>query len=204
MKKVLAGLVALTLAVVALPTAGATVTNDLLAAIDEISAWDPEFAAMAPTAAPASDQQFVAGSQKVTNLAFSGSGEPDPEGGFQHVRVSAHSEADGVDPHGSVRVTFDSPLLPGTTADVKGDVVCLDVVGNQARVGAQLREPHQGNTHVLLRIDDFGNPGPLMGQSPDRVTIAFSTVVDPTICAGTGLILIGEATGNLIVKDDLP
>jgi hypothetical protein len=193
MRKVIAGLLAALAAAIAAPTMYANVIDDLLGAIDEISAWDPEFAAIAPTAAPASDQQFVAGSQKVTQAS----------GNFQHVRVSAHSEAGGVDPHGSVRVTFDSPAFGGA-ADVKGDVTCLDVNGTQARVAALLREPRNGNTHVTLIIFDNGNPGPTMGQSPDTAFIGFTSTPPPMTCANFGTTLIGDASGNLVVKDDLP
>jgi hypothetical protein len=194
MKKLLVGLAAAATAfVIAAPT-GANITDLVLkAAMDDLVAWDAEFAEIAPTASPAADHQFVAGSQKVTQAT----------GNFQHVRVSAHSGPAGVDPKGSVRVTFDSPAFPGTTGDVKGDVVCLDVNVNQARVAALLRQPHQGFTHVTLIIFDNGNPGPTMGQSPDVAFIGF-TSSPPATCANFGTTLIGDASGNLVVKDDTP
>jgi hypothetical protein len=193
MKKLLVGLAAAATAVVlAAPTVSANITDLFIQnAMDELVAWDAEFVEIAPTASPAADHQFVAGSQKVTQGEF-----------FQHVRVSAHSGPGGVDPHGSVRVTFN--FAGGI--DVKGDVTCLDVIGNTARVAALLREPgpFRGTTHVQLFIVDNGNPGQFMGQSPDEVAWNFTSTTLPANCAGAATSIIGDQSGNIVVKDDMP
>lgn len=170
---------------------GAMPSATFLQAFNEIVAWDPEMATMAPDQPVTSQHDFAVGSQKVTQ----------PIGDFQHVRVSAHSGSAGEDPKGSVRVTFQSAFFPGGAGDLKGDVVCLNVMANQARVAALLREPHQGNTHVTLIIVDNGNPGGVnMGQSPDQAFIGF-TSSPPATCATSGAFLIGDASGNLTVRD---
>lgn len=172
---------------------GAMPNATFLHAFNEIVAWDPEMATMAPDQPVTSQHDFAVGSQKVTQ----------PSGDFQHVRVSAHSDSTGGNPKGSVRVTYQSMFLPGGAADVKGDVVCLNVMANQAQVAALLREPFQGNTHVTLIIVDAGNPGgPNMGQSSDSAFIGF-TSSPPAECADFGTTLIGDASGNLTVRDAL-
>jgi hypothetical protein len=169
-------------------TAGDLTDSFVSSALSDVSAWDPEFAALAPDPQPGG-HDLLAGSQKVTDAS-----------GFQHVRVSAHSGPLGQDPTGEIRVTFDSTLLPGTTADVRGDVDCLSVTGNVARVAALLRQPFMGNTHVTLIVFDNGNPGVAMGQSPDFGFIDFTSTPSP-ICAFFGLTLLGDMTGNYVVRD---
>jgi hypothetical protein len=195
MKKILVGLVAAaTTVAVAAPPVTATITDLFIqSAMNDLVAWDAGFAEIAPTVAPASNHQFVAGSHKVVVTTDAGTF-------FQHVRVSAHSGPAGADPHGSVRVTFDFGF---DAADVKGDVTCLDVEGNTARLAARLREPRStGETHVTLFIVDFGNPGPT--GSPDLAFIGFTSTPPPIVCHAEGTQLGGEATGNLVVKDDTP
>jgi hypothetical protein len=193
MKKLLAGLaVATTIVVLAAPTVSADVTGLLIqSAMDDLVAWDPEFAEIAPTASPESDHQFVAGSHKVTLGQL-----------FQHTRVSAHSGPLGVDPHGSVRLTHN---LGGTVVDVKGDVECLEVIGAVAFLNARLRVPRPGGeTHITLEILDNGNPGTSMGESPDVAIFGFTSMPQPPQCGTADMALEGEPHGNLVVKDDLP
>jgi hypothetical protein len=58
-----------------------------------------------------------------------------PPGPGSQVWVSAHSEGDGSDPRGEVIV---QNLLNGLT--ITAEVVCLDVKGNKAAVGATIVE----------------------------------------------------------------
>jgi hypothetical protein len=195
MKKKLLGALAAAAMIVGFSasTVSADVTGLLIeAAMDDLVAWDPGFAEIAPTAAPASDHQFVAGSHKVT------AGEL-----FQHIRVSAHSGPGGVDPHGSVHVTHN---FEGTVVDVKGDVECLGVDAAVAILNARLRRPGPaGATHIVLEVLDGGNPGPSMGQSPDVAVFGFTSIApDRPPCGIPDMELQGETRGNLVVKDDLP
>jgi hypothetical protein len=192
MKKLVAGLAAATTLVVVAPsTVSGDVTGLLIqAAMEDLVAWDPEFAEIAPTAAPESHHQFVAGSQKVTEGEL-----------FQHVRVSAHSGPGGLDPHGSVRLTHN---LEGTIVDVKGEVECLDVVSAVAILNARLRGPGpNGTTHVVLELLDGGNPGPSMGESPDVARFGFTSAPpQQPPCGVSDMELFGKPRGNLVVKDD--
>lgn len=175
----------------AVPAAGAILPDALFeSAVDDVMAWDTELAALAPTSSNNVGHDVAVGSQRVTQMS----------GDFQHVRVSARSGPAGEDPTGSVHVTYQSPVFPGGAADVKGDVDCLEVNGIVAAVAAQLREPFMGNTHVTLFILDGGRPGPTMGQSPDSAFIGF-TSAPPATCANAGSFLIGDARGDLLVRD---
>jgi hypothetical protein len=180
--------------VIAVPTVSADTTDVAFhTAVGEQLGWDAEFAQLSPASTPGAGHDVAVGSLKVVSEI--------PGGGFQHVRVSAHSGPAGEDPEGSVHVTFDSPLLFGGNAgDVRGDVVCLNVTGAIAVVAAALRQPFMGNSHVTLVIFDIGNPGPTMGESPDGAFIGFTSAPPPT-CATFGTSLVGDASGNLVVRD---
>jgi hypothetical protein len=124
---------------------------------------------------------------------------------FQHIRVSAHSLPGGVNPKGSVEITFTTTT---GTVSLKGDVDCLNVgpgIGppgqTEADVDAILRQPYQGNTHVRLIFIDNGNPGPTMGESPD---LAFWQAVNfspPRNCSDGGATLLGDQSGNIVAHD---
>ena len=193
MKKLLVGLAAAaTIVALAAPTVSANITDLFIqSAIDDLVAWDPEFATIAPTAAPASDQQFVAGS------LFIDDGEV-----FWHVRVSAHSGATGANPTGSVLFTFEffGPV------QVKADVTCLNVTGNTAAVEARIRgeSPIPGADWINVGIVDGGNPGDLHGMSPDFAFVGFSGAPGPVTCVPGFFTIGGEQHGNFVVKDDMP
>jgi hypothetical protein len=198
-KKLLAGVAAATtIVVLGAPSAGADLTRLLIqSAMEDLIEWDPEFAEIAPTASPESHHQFVAGSLKVSD------GQA-----FQHTRVSAHSGPGGIDPHGSVRLTHN---IGGSVVDVKGDVECVDVLGRVATLNARLRVPRPGGeTHITLQVLDGGNPGVLMGESPDAAQFGFTRIpllppppLQPR-CGAAEMEVIGEPRGNLVVKDDSP
>lgn len=138
-------------------------------------------------AAPPGDS--AVGSNKVTQ----------PNGDFQHINVSAHSGPAGENPRGNVEIKYRSAFFPGGEAHGKGRVTCLNVISaTQALVAAELREPIEGNTHVTLIISDNG--GPVMGVSPDQVFFGL-TSSPPEECAESGSTLIGDSSGNVIVRD---
>jgi hypothetical protein len=195
MSRYFAVLAVVAVSVIAVPTVSAEITDVVFhTAVGEQQGWDAEFARLSPASTLGAGHDAAVGSLKVVSEV--------PRGGFQHVRVSAHSGPAGEDPEGSVHVTFDSPLLFGGNAgDVRGDVVCLNVTGAIAVVAAALRQPFMGNSHVTLIIFDIGNPGP-MGESPDRAAIGFTSAPPPT-CATFGTSLVGDASGNLLVRDAL-
>lgn len=200
MNRLFASLVIVAAAIGAAPAARADLTDDLLqASLNDLVAWDPGFAPFASDPPPSSGHDFVVGSQKVTVPASDN---------FQHIRISAHSGPTGQDPKGMVQVSYRSLMFPGGSADVYGDVICLNVISPPlflppptAFVWARLRQPIGTWTYVQLRIHDVGNPGPFMGQSPDKVYFYLSqTGPDPT-CGASGTTLAGSASGNYIVKD---
>jgi hypothetical protein len=182
------------LAVGAAPKAGADdIVTILFGPIfDELVAFDPVVAELAPDPPPGPGQDFAVGSQKVTEA----------DGDLQHVRVAAHSGPAGQDPRGQVRVTSTETGLFGGPFEVQGSVTCLSVTGNTARVAALLTQPHMGFSHVTLLIQDVGNPGaPNMGMSPDLAFISFASAPVPSTCSGGGATLFGETTGNFVVND---
>jgi hypothetical protein len=152
-------------------------------------------AALSPAASADPGGDFAVGSYQVTAPS-----------GFMHVRVSAHSGPVGENPTGSIHVTFASSLLfGGIPGDVKGDVDCLFVINGQANISARLAEPFLGQTHVTLILSDQGPPGPGHGQAPDqdRAFIGFSSTppIPAFACASTGFMLLGKASGNVVVND---
>jgi len=180
------------LAVVPPPvTASSAPVIDVQTVFDQLMTWDVEFAALAPISLPGPGQDFVAGSLRVTVPAT---------GDFQHVRISAHSGPSGEDPTGSVRAT--TTFSPFGAFDLRGDVTCVDVTGNNAFVAARLGEPFMGYTHVTLHLVDNGNPGATMGESPDLAFIGFISA-PPSTCHVSGFSLLGDQSGNLVVKDAL-
>lgn len=135
-----------------------------------------------------SPNDSAVGSNKVTQ----------PSGDYQHVTLSAHSGPAGEDPKGHVQAKFQSGFFPGGEGHVIGDVMCLSVSGNQARIAALLKEPHEGNTHITLIVFDNGNPS--SDPPPDFVFIGF-TSSPPADCANFGTTLLGESSGNVQVHD---
>ena len=141
---------------------------------------------------PSGGHEFVVGSQRVTLGDQS-----------QFIQVSAHSLPGGVDPKGQVHLSVNCCF---TTADVMGDVDCLNVgpsVGppgeTEADVDAILRQPYMGYTHVTLIIIDRGPPQ--MGESMDQAFWAFTNFNPPSNCSNYGTELLGRMTGNFVAHD---
>ena len=187
---------AIACAAVVVPGARGYVIDSLLqSALSDLVAWDPGFAPFADP--PPSGHDFVAGSQKVTA----------PNGDFQHIRLSAHSDSQGNNPQGQVQVTYRAASFPGGAGDVRGNVICLNMFGPgflippTAFVWARLREPHMGLPFVQLQIRDNGNPGEFMGSSPDDAFRGYSSVPPPANCEAGGFEFGVEKSGNMIVRD---
>jgi hypothetical protein len=181
---------------------GADLTTDLLfqTRIDDLIAWDPEFAALIG-AEPNSHRTEVADYDVAGSLKTTAA-----NGDWQHVRVAGHSNFDAFAAKGEVQVSFDSAVLgalAGTrSANLHGEIVCQSVNGgvpNDARILARLREPLGNITHLSLHIQDFGNPGDLNGLVLDRAEINFHAA--PVGCGANGVSLVGETHGNMIVLD---
>jgi hypothetical protein len=187
----------LAVAAVTVPVATADLTGDLLqSALNDLVAWDPGFAPFADP--PPDGHEYVVGSQTDTFGTE-----------YQHIRVSAHSLPGGVDPKGMVQVTYHTSTRD---IDFMADVDCLNVgpgTGQlqhpgqtEADVDAVLRTPYMGNTHVTLIIIDNGDPGPLMGHSPDLVFWALTDFAPPRNCANYGgSVFPLESTGNYVARD---
>ncbi len=145
-----------------------------------------------PNVVYAQSENFAVGSVKVTDPPGPGSGEV-----VQHIKFSAHSEADGTEPVGAVVFTFGSPGGPLNKA--RGKVVCLFVSGNVALITALLDEPYtRGETHLILRASDNGTP--VLGLSPDLVGWNF-TSTPPPFCRDFAGTITGESRGNVVVYD---
>jgi hypothetical protein len=182
-------------AVVAPGARGDGIDSLLQSSLNDLVAWDPEFAAFADP--PPSGHDFVAGSQKVTM----------PNGDFQHIRISAHSDSQGQNAQGQVQISYRSPTFPGGTGDVRGDVICMNMFGPgylippTAFVWARLRQAYLGYTYVQIQIRDVGDPGPFMGQSPDEGLWLLSSLPPGPDCGSSGMTLTGEARGNFVIRN---
>jgi hypothetical protein len=197
MARLFALLAAVACAAVVTPVARGDLIDDLIqAALNDLVAWDPGFAPFADP--PPSGHDFVAGSQKVTVPT---------NGDFQHIRISAHSDSQGNNPQGQVQVTYRSASLPGGSGDVRGNVICLNMFGPgflvppTAFVWARLTRAYLGYTYVQLQIQDVGNPGPFMGQSPDQVRWLLSSIGPGPDCGSNGTTMVGDARGNFIIRN---
>jgi hypothetical protein len=187
----------LAVAAIAVPVATADLSGDLLqSSLNDLVTWDPGFAPFADP--PPDGHEFVVGSQTDTFGTE-----------YQHIRVSAHSLPGGVDPKGQVQVTYHTSTRD---IDFMADVDCLNVgpgTGQlqnpgqtEADVDAILRTPYMGSTHVTLIIIDNGNPGPMMGHSPDLVFWALTNFPPPHNCANYGgSVFPLDSTGNYIAHD---
>jgi len=187
---------AIACAAVVVPGARGDVIDSLLqSALSDLVAWDPGFAPFADP--PPSGHDFVAGSQRVTG----------PNGDFQHIRLSAHSDSQGNNPQGQVQVTYRAASLPGGAGDVRGNVICLNMFGPgflippTAFVWARLSQAYLGYTYAQLQIHDVGDPGPFMGQSPDEVRWLLSSIGPGPDCGSNGTTMVGDARGNFVIRN---
>ncbi len=131
--------------------------------------------------------------------------------GFDDVNegFAAHSGPAGEDPQGYISATL---LMPDTQR-LRGEVICLHVVGNEAFILAVQTEVGgnipQGE-HFLLHVVDNGNP--IRGMSPDLIRNSFSGgFVPPEEAAQLGypcgqplVSPVPLERGNIIVHDAHP
>jgi hypothetical protein len=117
------------------------------------------------------------------------------------VHVNAKSGPSGEDPQGHFFFTGVSSF---GSADIRGDVTCLNVVGNRATIGGEITQSRVDNPSfeegegVLIFVEDNGEPG----KANDMLEL-FAEPTPPTVCpppepdfAITG--------GNYIVHDAMP
>jgi hypothetical protein len=69
-------------------------------------------------------------------------------------------------------------------------------------VWARLPQAYLGYTYVQLQIQDVGNPGPFMGQSPDEVRWLLSSIGPGPDCGSNGTTIVGDARGNVVIRND--
>jgi hypothetical protein len=197
-------LAAVVLAIVAVPNGRAdNETESLLnASLNDLVAWDAGFGTF--EAEHESERphgygyDLVIGSQRVTQPVT---------GDFQQIRIVAFSRSDGAYPGGQVWVAYRSPAFPGGAADLRADVVCLNmfepgyIVPPTAFTWARLRRPFMGYTYLQIQIRDNGNPLSFTGQSPDEVLWLFSSTQPGPDCGAWGTSLTGDSRGNFIVHN---
>jgi hypothetical protein len=98
----------------------------------------------------------------------------------RHFILSAHDGPQGA--HGSYTATYGKGR---SSVGYKGDVTCVQVVGNVARVGIRITESSDSEAAVglyeILRVTDYGTPGD-DGQQDSLSPGAFTTT--PADCSG--------------------
>ena len=113
-----------------------------------------------------------------------------------HVRIEAHSDANGQNPRGSFYLEQD-PYSFG------GEITCLTVSGNKATIGGRVDRSRPGDPLVgsgwFQEVEDNGEPGDM-----DR-SLTTLTATAPTICpTPTVSALVTAEQGNYVVHDATP
>lgn len=112
------------------------------------------------------------------------------------VHINAKSGPAGEDPRGHFYIS------QGGFADFRGTVTCLNVVGNRAIVGGEVKRSSAGlpaeGTGFLQLIVDNGEPG----DSDSSLTVL--TPVPPTTCPTPSSDGITATRGNYVVHDATP
>ena len=115
---------------------------------------------------------------------------------------SAHSGPLGENPQGHISATFSAGKL-------RGDVVCLQVVGNQAYILAKETRSDDAipqGQQFLLNVVDNGNP--VDGTPVDLIRNSFvGSFTAPTTANPCGLPTLPPVRlvrGNIVVHDELP
>lgn len=109
---------------------------------------------------------------------------------YQQVHVNAKDDGSGPRGHAYFR--------PAGLTPVQGDVTCLNVTGNQARIGVMNRS---NGFPYFIQIIDNGSPGP--GQDQHRVRPAGPNEITPPNCNPTFADFTPFETlvqGNYVVK----
>jgi hypothetical protein len=121
----------------------------------------------------------------------SGSGKINFGGTLGHVNFTGHgtpTEANG-------QIRFDLENSPFES--VEATVDCVSVTANRAAISGTLRKPSGVFTHILIYVEDNGQPQ----DGTDRATGIMTNA--PIPCAGTENVLTGDPVeqGNVIVRD---
>lgn len=181
MGKFIAVFVAIACPIVVVPVAGATPGLP----------WSPFPASYGQT------HDYVIGSQLVTDPATNN---------FQLVSIAATSDANGANPRGLVQATYRSPSLPGGSASLLADVVCINMfppgylIPPTAFVWAVLRSPILGYTNLQLQINDLGTPTRSV-PSPDTTQWLLSSTAPGADCGAWGTSMNGGARGDYVINN---
>ncbi len=169
-----------------------------LSGVDAAQAVDPTLDA--PPNDGAHDFAVGGGHQ----LGFVGGPCNDTDPLCRYTGFSAHSDPNGANPRGHLS----SQAQVG--GNLRGDVVCLQVLGNQAFI--LLVETRTGDAvpqggQFFLYVVDNGNP--VNGMSPDLMRISFDGFISPPTpafpCGTPVLTPVPLGSGNIVVHDaDLP
>lgn len=115
--------------------------------------------------------------------------------GFADVHVNATSDPNGANPRGWWR------FEQGPGIDLVGQVTCLHVFGNSARLSGVITVDNVTGalvgTYFLQFVEDAGSPG---AAGDNSVTLNFGLLADPG-CAGGDPGGIAATGGNYVVKD---
>ena len=118
------------------------------------------------------------------------------------VGFSAHSGPAGENPKGHI-----SSQLSGGVQKLRGDVVCLQVLGNQAFILAMETRTNDAipqGEQFFLHVVDNGNP--VGGVPPDLIRISFDGFIIPPSpgfpCGQPVLPPVPLGEGNIVVQDE--
>jgi hypothetical protein len=140
---------------------------------------------------------YVFGSQLTTDAATNQ---------FQLVSIVASSDANGANPRGLVQATYQSPSLPGGSASLLADVLCINMfppgylIPPTAFVWAVLRTPILGYTNLQLQINDNGTPT-ASTPSPDTTQWLLSSTAPGADCGAWGTSMSGQSRGNYVINN---
>jgi len=138
------------------------------------------------------------------HLGFVGGPCNDSEPNCTSTGFSAHSGPAGEDPQGHV-----SSQSSGGVGKLRGDVVCLNVVGDQAFILARETRTDDAlpqGEQFFLHVVDNGNP--VNRTPPDLIRISFDGFFSPPFpgapCGIPFLSPVPLGSGNIVVHDELP
>ena len=129
-----------------------------------------------------------------------GTGQFSPETVDQEIHVNAKSDPSGEDPQGHFFIRGTNNR--GQAADIRGSVTCLNVNGNNARVGGEIEQSRTPlfpeGRGILLTITDRGEPGDGDGFSGNTV------LTPPRRCPPPFPVLPVTQGNYVVVHDAMP
>jgi len=168
-----------------------------LSGVDAAQAVDPT---LDPTPNDGAHDYAVGGGK---NLGFVGGPCNDSEPNCTTTGFSAHSGPAGENPQGHISTHVSGPA----GFELRGDVVCLQVLGNQAYILAVETRTNDGvpqGTQFFLHVVDNGNP--VNGTPPDLIRHSFTGFFTPPLpgfpCGLPVLAPVPLGSGNIVVHDE--